>query len=146
MLCPATAAIRVVHDRIASPSTCTVQAPQSACPQPNFVPVNPSVSRSTQSNGVSAPTSTECCFPFTVIAMASIACAPSLSSSARLPSCAHFSPNSRVNFTFRPRQMQFVFVSCIVRRFQGPGVHTDRLCVGVCWNFRWFSYSLDRNI
>jgi hypothetical protein len=31
----------------ASPSTCTAQAPQSAIPQPNFVPVMPSSSRNT---------------------------------------------------------------------------------------------------
>jgi hypothetical protein len=36
----------------------TVQAPQSAMPQPNFVPVMPSTSRSTQSSGVSPATST----------------------------------------------------------------------------------------
>jgi hypothetical protein len=31
-----------------TPSTCTAQAPQSAMPQPNFVPVMPSTSRNTR--------------------------------------------------------------------------------------------------
>jgi hypothetical protein len=35
-----------------------VQAPQAATPQPNLVPVRPSVSRSTQSSGVSTSTAT----------------------------------------------------------------------------------------
>jgi hypothetical protein len=38
----------------------TVQAPQSAMPQPNFVPFIPSTSRNTQSSGVSPSTSTLC--------------------------------------------------------------------------------------
>jgi hypothetical protein len=50
---PATCETGVEHDRIAAPSTCTVQAPQNPAPQPNFVPVSSSVSRNTQSNGVS---------------------------------------------------------------------------------------------
>ena len=48
------------------PSICTVQAPQSAWPQPYLVPVISSVSRSTQSRGVSGSTSTEYCFPLMV--------------------------------------------------------------------------------
>jgi hypothetical protein len=42
---------------MATPSMCTVQAPHWAMPQPNLVPVKPSVSRSTHSNGVSGSTS-----------------------------------------------------------------------------------------
>src|SRR5262245_21829270 len=53
----------VIQDRVATPSTCTVQAPQSATPQPNFVPVMPSTSRSTQRRGVSPSTSTLWAFP-----------------------------------------------------------------------------------
>ena len=41
------------QERVAWPSTCTVQAPHWAMPQPYLVPVRPSVSRSTQSSGVS---------------------------------------------------------------------------------------------
>ena len=48
----------VMQERVASPSIWTVQAPQSAMPQPNFVPVIPSTSRRTQSSGVSPSTST----------------------------------------------------------------------------------------
>src|SRR6266853_4313034 len=52
--------IGVIQERVATPSTCTVQAPQSATPQPNFVPVMPSTSRNTQRSGVSPSTSTLC--------------------------------------------------------------------------------------
>ena len=41
--------IGVMQERVGTPSTCTVQAPHSAMPQPNFVPVMPSTSRNTQS-------------------------------------------------------------------------------------------------
>src|SRR5438105_15816806 len=54
---PCAAEIGVTHERDGVPSRCTVQAPQSAMPHPNFVPVSPSSSRSTQSRGVSADTS-----------------------------------------------------------------------------------------
>src|SRR3954452_24951443 len=63
---PDTEPIGVWQERTAWPFRCTVQAPQSALPQPNFVPVMPSVSRSTQSNGVSGATSTLVLFPFTL--------------------------------------------------------------------------------
>ena len=43
----------VTQARTGSPSRCTVQAPHCAMPQPNFVPVRPSRSRSTQSSGMS---------------------------------------------------------------------------------------------
>src|SRR6266705_6708920 len=55
---PAAAETGVMHERAGLPSTCTVHAPHSAMPQPNFVPVIPSTSRITQSNGVSSSTST----------------------------------------------------------------------------------------
>src|SRR3954447_26239768 len=47
-----------MQERMAAPSRCTVQAPHSAMPQPNLVPVMPSTSRSTHSSGVSPSTST----------------------------------------------------------------------------------------
>ena len=65
MLFPATSETGVEHDRIADPSTCTVQAPQSPAPQPNFVPVSSSVSRNTHSNGVSGETLTFFSLPLT---------------------------------------------------------------------------------
>src|SRR6185436_9679201 len=49
-----------------SPFRCTVHAPQSAAPQPNLVPVMPSVSRSTQSSGVFGSTLTCLALPLTV--------------------------------------------------------------------------------
>src|SRR5260370_5085090 len=48
----------VMQERVATPSTCTVQAPHSAAAQPNFVPVMPSTSRNTHRRGVSPSTST----------------------------------------------------------------------------------------
>src|SRR5258706_10324340 len=54
---PATAETGVMHARVGAPSTCTVHAPHSAMPQPNFVPVMPSTSRSVHSSGVSCGTS-----------------------------------------------------------------------------------------
>src|SRR3954471_13406569 len=62
-----TLSIVVMQERTPEPSRCTVQAPHSATPQPNFVPVMPSTSRSTHSSGVSASTSTERLAPFTLI-------------------------------------------------------------------------------
>src|SRR5438067_183131 len=52
--------------RVATPSRCTVHAPHWAMPQPNLVPVRPSVSRSTQRSGVSGATSTVSRLPLTV--------------------------------------------------------------------------------
>src|SRR5438270_9050617 len=56
------------HERTASPFTCTVQAPHCAMPQPYFVPVSPTCSRMTHSNGVVGSTSTLCDFPLMVSA------------------------------------------------------------------------------
>ena len=65
----------------------------SAMPHPNFVPVNPKVSRSTQSSGVSGVTSTDCALPFTVIEIASMS----------FPLC------QRDKSTFRTPELQSVF-------------------------------------
>src|SRR5947209_4187815 len=62
---PAARETGVTHDRTASPLRWTVHAPHNAIPQPNFVPVNPKFSRTTQSSGVSGLTSTDCGFPLT---------------------------------------------------------------------------------
>src|SRR5688572_26785682 len=70
---PATLFIVVVQARVACPSTCTVQAPQSAIPQPNLVPVSPSTSRSTHSSGISGATSTCRDVPFTINVIIAIA-------------------------------------------------------------------------
>src|SRR5207249_12158701 len=55
---PVAAATGVTHERIGWPSSCTVHAPHSAMPQPNFVPVRPTTSRSAQRSGISGGTST----------------------------------------------------------------------------------------
>ncbi|CAG9231666.1 hypothetical protein PSP6_590065 [Paraburkholderia tropica] len=53
ILRPSSAATGSTHERTATPSRCTVQAPHCAMPQPNFVPVRPTISRNTQSSGMS---------------------------------------------------------------------------------------------
>jgi hypothetical protein len=55
---PSTALSGTEHERMAIPSTWTVQAPHWAMPQPYLVPVSPIVSRNTQSSGVSGSTLT----------------------------------------------------------------------------------------
>src|SRR5689334_22332804 len=52
MAWPARSPIATPQERVASPSTCTVQAPQSATPQPNLVPVSPSSSRRNHNSGI----------------------------------------------------------------------------------------------
>src|SRR5579871_3034786 len=49
---PGHSEIGVMQERVASPLMCTVHAPQSAMPQPNFVPVMFSVSRRTHNKGI----------------------------------------------------------------------------------------------
>src|SRR5450631_1424062 len=61
---PAARESGATHERIAWPSRCTVQAPHSAIPQPNFVPVIASESRNTHRRGVEGSTSTCTDFPF----------------------------------------------------------------------------------
>src|SRR5271155_2884550 len=51
------------QERRARPSTCTVQAPHWAIPQPNFVPVSPTTSRNTHKSGMSSGTLTSCVWP-----------------------------------------------------------------------------------
>src|ERR1700722_5380319 len=67
---PLTVEICVIHERVASPLMCTVQAPHKAIPHPNFVPVLFRVSRSTQRSGMSGLTSTVSDFPFKMKVMA----------------------------------------------------------------------------
>src|SRR5271170_1170817 len=71
---PFTSLIAVTQDRVASPSRCTVQAPQAATPQPNLVPVSPRTSRRYQSTGIVGSPSKDCACPFTcrVIIFASL--------------------------------------------------------------------------
>src|SRR5215475_12549415 len=56
----------VEQERIGCPSIWTVHAPQSAIPQPNLVPVMPSVSRRTHRSGIVGTTSTVWGLPFSV--------------------------------------------------------------------------------
>src|SRR5215467_12772860 len=71
---PPTAPIGRRHERTGLPSTCTVQAPHWAMPQPYLVPVMPSTSRNTHSSGVSSPTSTSCLVPLMLIEKVMIFC------------------------------------------------------------------------
>ena len=59
-----------MHERTARPSMSTVHAPHAAMPQPNLVPVRPSVSRIAHSSGVSGSTSTTRSLPLTVMVIA----------------------------------------------------------------------------
>src|SRR5256886_4325516 len=70
----ATAEMGSTQVRVATPSRCTVQAPHCAMPQPNLVPVRPSVSRSTQRSGVSGVTLTVSRLPFTVKEIGDMTC------------------------------------------------------------------------
>src|SRR5476649_2459204 len=63
---PSTRLTGVMHDRVARPSTCTVQAPHIPMPQPNLVPVRLAVSRITHSSGVSSGTSADIGLPLSV--------------------------------------------------------------------------------
>ena len=67
---PSAAELGRVHVRTARPSSRTVHAPHAEMPQPNFVPVRPSVSRSAHRSGISGSTSSACSLPLTVIAIA----------------------------------------------------------------------------
>src|SRR4030081_763158 len=58
-LVPATALTAVMQDRVARPSTSTVQAPHMPIPPPNLVPVRPISSRIVQRRGVSSGLRTE---------------------------------------------------------------------------------------
>src|SRR5712691_12625300 len=62
---PAAADRGVEQERTGSPSRCTVQAPHWAMPQPNFVPVMRSESRSTHKRGVPGAASTSRVLPLT---------------------------------------------------------------------------------
>src|SRR5206468_11568230 len=72
----ATAAIGVMHERTGWPSTCTVQAPQSAMPQPNLVPVSPRWSRSAHKSGVSSGRSTFWRLPLIMIGVIAMLLSP----------------------------------------------------------------------
>src|SRR5437899_7200832 len=55
---PAASLTVIPQERIATPSTWTVQAPHCAMPHPYLVPVSPTFSRIAQRSGVSSSTST----------------------------------------------------------------------------------------
>src|SRR5438093_8760632 len=63
---PTAADTGITHERVALPSTCTVQAPQSAMPQPYLVPVRPTCSRIAHSSGVLGSTFTSLVLPLIV--------------------------------------------------------------------------------
>jgi hypothetical protein len=62
----------IMQERTASSSMCTVQMPRYPLPQLYLVPVNPRVSRSTDSNRVSGLSSTIHSSPFTDIVIEAI--------------------------------------------------------------------------
>src|SRR4029453_5500131 len=60
---PAAAPTGYTQERTAAPFTCTVQAPQAAIPQPNFVPVMPASSRMAHNRGIWGSASSAVGFP-----------------------------------------------------------------------------------
>src|SRR5262249_18933696 len=66
ILLPTAMAAGTLHDRTGWPSICTVHAPHCPMPQLNFVPVRPTSSRITHSNGVCEAALIVCRLPFTV--------------------------------------------------------------------------------
>ena len=69
---PAARVAGVLHDRIGTEFMSTVHAPHWPMPHPYLVPVSFSVSRITQSSGVSGETDTSCVVPFTFSVMKQI--------------------------------------------------------------------------
>jgi hypothetical protein len=65
-LLPEASLAAIEHERTGTPSTCTVQAPHCATPQPNFGPTMLRSSRRTQSSGFSGSTSTWRTWPLAV--------------------------------------------------------------------------------
>src|SRR5260221_6294398 len=63
---PAASLTTMPQERIATPSTWTVEAPHCAMPQPYLVPVRPIFSRIAQSSGVSGSMSTLNALPLIV--------------------------------------------------------------------------------
>lgn len=112
--------------RTAFPLTCTVQAPQAAIPQPNFVPVKCSSSRRTQSRGASGSTSSSSrTTPFTMRRIPTLyplslhedgrlqrlpmrrsprARFPATTRSTRRRQCGRHGPNPRGRFGSAPRR------------------------------------------
>lgn len=83
-LLPCAAETGVMHDRMAWPFRCTVQAPHMAMPQPNLVPVMPSVSRKVQRMGVEGSTSADTGLPLRVN-LTGMGCFLSCFSTRKLP-------------------------------------------------------------
>src|ERR1017187_9960904 len=72
-----------------------------AMPQPNFVPVRPSVSRRTQSNGMSGLTSTAWGLPLTVNLIAAIS--PLMSAPAGMPAAVDWFHSTTTAFSVQLR-------------------------------------------
>src|SRR5262245_49032377 len=66
MRLPTAAATGNTHERTALPSTCTVQAPHCATPQPYLAPVRPTCSRRAHNRGVLGSTFTSLVLPLIV--------------------------------------------------------------------------------
>ena len=87
---------------------CTVHAPHAPTPQPNFVPVSPSVSRSTHSSGIAGSPSCSYGLPLIVIASGATGvaeCGFALAPGRRSGSfCMRFSERSRRDCRIRARK------------------------------------------
>ena len=88
----------MLQERTASPLRCTVQAPHSATPQPNFVPVRPARRASTTCSGIDgSPSNVRSC-PFTF----TLTIRPSAGGSFFIAGCRLSAPQRR-RIGYRPR-------------------------------------------
>src|ERR1700754_4038196 len=105
---PATAEMGVTQERVGCPSMCTVQAPHSAIPQPDLVPVSFRWSRMAHSRGMSGSTSRSCgwllTFSLIAIRRLRIGTPPDRLDPGRFFSCTHhYSDAVRAYAIYRKR-------------------------------------------
>ena len=94
-----------------------MQAPHCAMPQPNFVPVSPSTSRSTQRSGMSSGAGTSCSLPLTLSFMA----ASSLPSTSRRVTASPAPRPPRARRCRRGRSYPRAWPPCGARRRRRKG-------------------------
>src|SRR5580765_3370257 len=140
------------QERSVSPSTCTVQAPHWAMPQPYLVPVRPRSSRRTQSSGVAGSTSTSRLWPLTLSEMGilrnsercsrvqrgqaepvSIQAAISAPNCSCVPGAGSRVPPGR---QAQPTRVSCVMCSWICARVLPPFRRGSLTCSQICWSER----------
>ena len=107
-----------MHERIAWPSTCIVQAPHCATPQPNLEPIRPRSSRTTHSNGVSDSASTDTSRPLRMNFVVMITFPSRLPTTETAPEAERHPARSAV-------RTQEELIGCIAASQLRRGVHSD---------------------